>query len=210
MEADRLLEAQQILQQALQLQREKRQQNKEIEALALLAQVALKRNDPKQALAYANEVLCFLETPAITQNQLLSYSLACYRVLSANQDPRAGQVLDRARRALDERVCRIQDEGLRFSFLGTETNRQILQEFKQSGQPAVDQSCIPAHMLDPLTPREMEVLRLIAEGLADRQIAERLVLSLRTVKVHAHHIYAKLDVNGRRQVYGHAHKLGLL
>jgi len=48
-----------------------------------------------------------------------------------------------------------------------------------------------------LTAREIEVLRLVADGLTDPQIAERLVLSIRTVNAHLRSIYNKLDVNTR-------------
>ena len=48
-----------------------------------------------------------------------------------------------------------------------------------------------------LTPREMEVLRLIADGLTNRQIAERICLSIFTVKNHVHNILEKLDVERR-------------
>jgi DNA-binding CsgD family transcriptional regulator len=44
-----------------------------------------------------------------------------------------------------------------------------------------------------LTPREVEVLRLLARGLSNKQIAERLVISPKTVANHIEHIYAKID-----------------
>lgn len=50
-----------------------------------------------------------------------------------------------------------------------------------------------------LTPREMEVLRLIADGLTNRQIAERIHLSVYTVKNHVHNILGKLNVGGRME-----------
>ena len=48
-----------------------------------------------------------------------------------------------------------------------------------------------------LTPREVEVLRLLADGLTNHQIAERLVVSLPTVKTHVAAIFSKLGVNSR-------------
>lgn len=50
-----------------------------------------------------------------------------------------------------------------------------------------------------LTPREMEVLELLAEGLSNRQIAERVCLSIYTVKNHVHNILDKMDVGAREQ-----------
>jgi DNA-binding CsgD family transcriptional regulator len=48
-----------------------------------------------------------------------------------------------------------------------------------------------------LTRREVEVVRLVAEGLTNRQIARSLVVSEATVKTHLNHVLAKLDVDGR-------------
>jgi LuxR family maltose regulon positive regulatory protein len=47
-------------------------------------------------------------------------------------------------------------------------------------------------MIEPLSVRELEVLRLIAEGLSNEEIAQRLVLSFPTVKWHTSNIYGKL------------------
>jgi DNA-binding NarL/FixJ family response regulator len=61
-----------------------------------------------------------------------------------------------------------------------------------------------------LTVREEEVLRLLAEGLTNREIAHQLQLSLVTVKVHVRHIIAKLGVSDRTQAAVRAIQLGLL
>ena len=53
---------------------------------------------------------------------------------------------------------------------------------------------------DPLTPREREVAALVAEGLTNREIAERLYLSERTAQNHVQHILTKLDLPNRGQV----------
>jgi DNA-binding NarL/FixJ family response regulator len=66
--------------------------------------------------------------------------------------------------------------------------------------PALIQQLISARRsqdpLDDLTPREREVLRLMAEGLTDRGIAERLWVSPKTVETHVRHILRKLDLPG--------------
>ena len=62
----------------------------------------------------------------------------------------------------------------------------------------------------PLSARELEVLRLLAEGLTNGAIARRLVLSERTVERHVGNIYAKLGVNGRVEATGYAIRQGLL
>lgn len=63
---------------------------------------------------------------------------------------------------------------------------------------------------EELTPRELEVLRLAAEGLANRDIAASLVLSEKTVKNHINNIFAKLRVNDRTQAILHALRTGLI
>jgi LuxR family transcriptional regulator, maltose regulon positive regulatory protein len=65
-------------------------------------------------------------------------------------------------------------------------------------------------LVEPLSPRELEVLPLIADGLGNREIADRLFLSLHTVKSHACSIYAKLGVGSRTQAVARARALGLL
>jgi LuxR family maltose regulon positive regulatory protein len=64
--------------------------------------------------------------------------------------------------------------------------------------------------VEPLSARELEVLRLIAAGLSNRDIAGRLVISVRTVKKHVENGYAKLGVNSRTQAVARARELGLL
>jgi len=65
-------------------------------------------------------------------------------------------------------------------------------------------------MVESLSERELEVLELIAEGLSNREIAQRLFLSLPTVKWHASNIYGKLGVGNRTQAVAKARTLGIL
>jgi DNA-binding NarL/FixJ family response regulator len=66
-----------------------------------------------------------------------------------------------------------------------------------------------AELPDGLTPREAEVLALIAEGLTNAEIAERLVVSAATVKTHVNHIFAKAGVRDRAQAVVYAYANGL-
>ena len=61
-----------------------------------------------------------------------------------------------------------------------------------------------------LSPRESEVLKLIAEGLANKQISARLHLSEKTVKNHVSRIFAKLNISARTQAAVHAIRAGLV
>ena len=65
-------------------------------------------------------------------------------------------------------------------------------------------------LLGPLTERELEVLRLVAEGDSNQDIARKLVVTLATVKTHINHIFSKLDAESRVQVVARARALGLL
>jgi LuxR family maltose regulon positive regulatory protein len=65
-------------------------------------------------------------------------------------------------------------------------------------------------LVDPLSDRELEVLRLIADGLSNREIAEKLIVAVSTIKTHVNHIYRKLDVNSRTQAIAKSQQLGLL
>ena len=60
-----------------------------------------------------------------------------------------------------------------------------------------------------LTARELEVVRMIAEGLRNKAIAERLSISEGTVKIHLHNVYEKLGLDGRLELMLHAQKHGL-
>jgi LuxR family maltose regulon positive regulatory protein len=64
-------------------------------------------------------------------------------------------------------------------------------------------------LVEPLTPRELEVLRLICAGLSNREIAESLTVTLNTVKKHSSHIYGKLGVSSRVQAIVRAQESGL-
>lgn len=64
--------------------------------------------------------------------------------------------------------------------------------------------------LGTLTPKELEVLRLLARGQTNKQIAENLFISTSTVKNHVHHIIAKLGVSDRLQAAALAIKHGLI
>ncbi len=72
------------------------------------------------------------------------------------------------------------------------------------------QRAVSQPLVEPLSDRELEVLRLIAAGLSNAEIARRLFLSVGTVKVHARNIYGKLGASSRTEAVSQAHQLNLL
>jgi LuxR family maltose regulon positive regulatory protein len=65
-------------------------------------------------------------------------------------------------------------------------------------------------LVEPLSDRELEVLQLLAEGLSNPEIGQRLFISLPTVKSHTRNIYGKLGVHSRKQAVAQARALGIL
>ncbi len=65
-------------------------------------------------------------------------------------------------------------------------------------------------LIEPLSERELQVLRLIVAGLSNSEIAQELVIAVSTVKSHVNHIYGKLGVKSRTQAVARAQALGLL
>jgi DNA-binding NarL/FixJ family response regulator len=88
--------------------------------------------------------------------------------------------------------------------------------FRQLGA-AVDLAALDALLAKPfagpaggLTPREVEILRVIAEGKTNREIAEALLISEKTVARHVSNILAKLDLSSRAAATAHAYREGLI
>jgi DNA-binding NarL/FixJ family response regulator len=96
--------------------------------------------------------------------------------------------------------------------LATQLIRRLSSEAPQllaEPTPAAQRSAAPAPQLEDLTPRELDVLRLMAEGKKNREIAESLSITRATAKVHVQHIIRKLGVSDRTQAVVRAFELGL-
>lgn len=89
--------------------------------------------------------------------------------------------------------------------------RQVRAGLRQLGVPSVPRGPMAGTRENPagLTDRQLEVLRLLARGLTNGEIATQLVLSVRTVDRHVAEILAKLGVTSRRQVAARAEALGI-
>jgi LuxR family maltose regulon positive regulatory protein len=89
--------------------------------------------------------------------------------------------------------------------------RRLLSAFEErTHAAAVPRAAAGAGLIEPLTAREVEVLRLVAAGMRNQEIAGQLVISLPTVKRHIANAYGKLGVGHRTEAVARAHELGLL
>jgi LuxR family transcriptional regulator, maltose regulon positive regulatory protein len=75
---------------------------------------------------------------------------------------------------------------------------------------ALDPTAVPAMLADPLSERQLEILRLLDQQMTNAEIAQALYLSPNTVKTHLRHIYEKLGVHDRRQAVARARVLRLI
>ena len=84
--------------------------------------------------------------------------------------------------------------------------------FEAEERKNTDKSELPTSqaLIEPLSQRELEVLKLIAQGLSNREISDRLFLALVTVKGHNQRIFGKLQVQRRTEAVARARELGLL
>jgi ATP/maltotriose-dependent transcriptional regulator MalT len=92
---------------------------------------------------------------------------------------------------------------------------KLLAAFEAEGRIDPDNSLRPTPpasqpLAEPLSDRELEVLHLIAQGLSNREISERLFLAITTVKGHNRNIFRKLQVRRRTEAVARARELGLL
>jgi LuxR family maltose regulon positive regulatory protein len=89
---------------------------------------------------------------------------------------------------------------------------KLLAVLEAEERKSEDESHLPPakSLTEPLSQRELEVLQLIAQGLSNREISERLFLAVITVKGHNRNIFRKLQVRRRTEAIARARELGLL
>ncbi len=87
-------------------------------------------------------------------------------------------------------------------YLNPMMTRKVLGDFLKRAEQS--------ESVDPLTPREREVLKLIAAGKTNREIADELVLSLNTVQTHRLHLMEKLNLHNRAELVKYAIRRGLI
>jgi DNA-binding NarL/FixJ family response regulator len=102
------------------------------------------------------------------------------------------------------RAIRVVAEGE--ALLSPSVTRRLIEEFARTPDP----HGLPPAELAALTEREHEVLELIGRGLSNREIAERLVLSVATVKTHVNRLFMKLALRDRAQAVVLAYESGIV
>ena len=93
------------------------------------------------------------------------------------------------------------------ALLAPSVTRRVIEEFVR--RPPASVRTLPPKLAE-LTPRELEILKLIARGLSNAEIATRLFVSEATVKTHVAHVLMKLDVRDRVQAVVAAYESGLV
>ena len=93
-------------------------------------------------------------------------------------------------------------------FLVPSITAKVVSEFSRISKPVAKKA--DSFLPDPLSPREIEILRLVATGASNKEIAESLVISEGTVKNHLSSILSKLSVRDRMQAVLKAKELGII
>jgi LuxR family transcriptional regulator, maltose regulon positive regulatory protein len=188
------------------------------------ARVYLARGDPSEALALLMPMCRQAEAKGWHDEQLKAIILEAIALHALGETEQAVQLLgDGLALAQPDGYVRIfVDEG--------DLMRSLLLDFRMSRekQPRgndhelteyVDKllsafvqpkNMLHSGLIEPLSPRELEVLQFIARGLSNREISKQLFLALNTVKGHNRKIFDKLQVQRRTEAVARARKLGLL
>lgn len=187
------------------------------------ARVYLGQGDPPPALAVLVSYRRQMEAKGWADEQLKAMVLQAVAFLAQDDKDLAVQVLGEAL-ALAEPGGFIRlflDEGAPMEqLLSAAASLRIMPEYtdkllaafymgKQSGE---SKPCLPPprSLIEPLSQRELEILQLVAQGLSNREIGERLFLALNTIKGHNRIIFNKLQVQRRTEAVARARELDLL
>jgi len=192
----RVVEAQQLLDRLLPAAQAARRMGRVLEIEILQAMAAAAQGQQAEALATLERALAFAASEG-------------YVRIFVDKGPQMAALLTQSaeRRAQNDSI-RVYAERLRLAFPA----EQGAEAPHAPPSPPVLRSTLERSnaLVEPLTARELEVLRLIANGASNGTIAETLIVSLGTVKKHVNNIFGKLQVQSRTQAIARARDLQLL
>ena len=188
------------------------------------ARVHLAQGDTAAALAVLGPWRRQLEARGWEDERLKVMVLQAVAHHAHGEEDRAGQLLSDAlalaepggfiRIFVDEGIPMVQllSEAAARGILPSKYAGKLLAAFEAEEQRSEDRASPPPAqpLVEPLSQRELEVLQLIARGLSNHEICERLFLALNTVKGHNRKIFGKLQVQRRTEAVARARELGLL
>lgn len=170
------------------------------QAIALLeSALPIAEQASRVGLVIEYEILIALAAQALGQSEKALSALG--RALALAEPEGYVRIFVDEGRAVSGLLYEAASRGIKPEYAG-----RLLAAFPTAVPPAPKQ----AGLVEPLSERELEVLRLIAEGLSNEEAAQRLVLSLPTIKWHASNIYGKLGVKSRTEAVARAKALGIL
>ncbi len=194
----------------------------------MLARVALAQGDPAAALAVLTPCLETAETGGRVALviELLTIQALAHRAAGAEAEALAALERALALAQPEGYVRMFVDEGpllaeLLYRLQGHATLADYVSrllaicegrsdERSRRGEVSLPVSACPVQLVEPLSERELQVLRLIAAGLSNQEIAGRLVVTVSTVKTHINNIYSKMGVQNRIQAVSCARALDWL
>ena len=191
-----------------------------MDALLMLARFLIARDQLPEARGLLKRLETFVEERGLRRYQISVHLLQAW---AAEQNGEAGAAREYAVQSLKIAV----PEGYVRPFMDEDRRirpvlaslRYVAPEFIDQvlalpgGTPVETNRLIPQRsqaLVEPLTERELEILRLINAGLANAEIAHRLVIATGTVKRHLNNLYGKLGVESRTQAIARGRELGLL
>jgi LuxR family maltose regulon positive regulatory protein len=197
----RAAEAQRLLDQQRALAEAGGRTGRLIEILSLQALALEAQGQPDEAGAALSQALS-LARPEGYMRLFLDLGQPLYELLERSIAPGTAPEPHGAA------IARIAGDYVRDLLDGFQQEREALRSRVAEAAPPLPS--LAQALVDPLTERELEVLQLLAEGLSNKEIADRLVVAPSTVKQHLKNIYAKLDVHSRTQAVARGQELALL
>jgi LuxR family maltose regulon positive regulatory protein len=188
------------------------------------ARVYLAQGDPSAAMAVLEHSRRQVEAKGWEDERLKVMVLQAVALQMSGDKDKAVQLLCEAlalaspggyiRLFVDEGppMAQLLSEAEAFGMMPDYTGK-LLTVLEADAQKRENTSSLPAPaqpLIEPISPRELEVLQLMAQGLSNQEICERLFLALSTVKGHNRNIFGKLGVQRRTEAVARARELGLL